>query len=196
MTTRPDEASDAADTDDVNDQADQTTDTGDDAGDEEVRDPAQVLKDNRKLRREQRKTAERLEALEKELTGYREQDEASKSDQEKALDAARKEAAAEADSKWRARFVTAAVEARAARTFADPADAVRLIDLEDLDVDDTEAIDTALEELATAKPYLLRSAGDDEKTPPKSDAGNRGQPAAGGKDKSPSDWIRNAAGYR
>jgi len=105
-------------------------------------------------------------------------------DQEKALAAARSEAAevakAETAATYERRLLEATVKAQAAGRFRDPADALRLIDLTDLPrgddgVIDDAAIGAALDAILTEKPYL----GTDQ-TPqwPAGDQGPQGPEAA------------------
>lgn len=105
-------------------------------------------------------------------------------DQEKALAAARSEAAdaakAETVATYERRLLEATVKAQAAGRFRDPADALRLIDLTDLPRGDDGVIDdatiaAALDQILTEKPYL----GTDQ-TPswPAGDQGPQGPEAA------------------
>lgn len=84
-------------------------------------------------------------------------------DQEKALAAARSEAAAaataETAAQYERRLLEATVKAQAAGRFRDPADALKLIDLTDLPrgddgVIDDSAIGVALDAILAEKPYL------------------------------------------
>jgi hypothetical protein len=110
--------------------------------------------------------AKRLEELEA----------ASKSDLERAVDAARKEGAQAATQTANARLVKAEARALAASAkFRDPSDAVAFLgDLSSVKVDsegsvDTTALERALADLAKAKPYLLAEE------PPTRPTGNPGQ---------------------
>lgn len=101
------------------------------------------------------------EAAEKAL---QERTDADKSEQEKALDQARKEAAdtarQEITGQVRGKLLKAEIKALAAGKFADPDDAHKLLDLEDDDIftDDgdiqTDALQSALDELLERKPHL------------------------------------------
>lgn len=88
-----------------------------------------------------------------------------KTELEKAVDKAKAEGRTEAMSAANTRLVKAEARAMAAAAkFRDPADAVAFLDLSTITVDDdgdvnTKAIESALADLATAKPYLL--AGDE-----------------------------------
>lgn len=113
-----------------------------------------------------RKAAEEVERLQKALA---EHEEASKSEQEKALDRARKEAAeaatAEVANTYRAKIKTAEIRAQAAGRFADPSDAVALAKIDDDELFDsageinTDAIKTALDALIESKPHLAARQG-------------------------------------
>ncbi len=125
-------------------------------------------------------------------------EEGQKSETEKALEKARKEAGdaatKEATAKANARILRAEVKAAAGGKFADPADAVRFVDLDQFEVDeangevDAKAIAKALDVLGTEKPYLLangrKPAGD-------ADQGARGSSAGTG---DMNNLIRSAAG--
>lgn len=137
-----------------------------------------------------RKAAEkRLGDLEKELNSLRE---SSMSEQEKAVERARREAAAEAQKGFNLRLKQAEVRAAAAGKLADPEDAIRFLDLDLFDVFedgsvDKKAVEKALGDLVKAKPYLAASA-----TRPAGDIdqGARGTPAGS----SMNDLLRRAAG--
>ncbi len=128
----------------------------------------------------------------------------SKSDQEKAVEKARKEAddAARKDEggKWSQRIVRAEVKALAGGKLADPADAVAMLDLSEFKLDDTgnvdpKAVEAAIDKLLEAKPYL--AAGGTVRRPapqgsgPDLRQGARGGGAAGGQ--TGNDWLRNFA---
>lgn len=90
-------------------------------------------------------------------------EEASKSEQEKAVTAAKAEAdkaaRAEVTERYQRRIVTAEVKAAAGGKLADPADAVRLLDLAQFDLDENDEVDgkavaKAIDDLLKAKPYL------------------------------------------
>lgn len=85
--------------------------------------------------------------------------EQQKSDAEKAVDAARREGRSEALKAANDRLLKAEVRAAAAQKLADPADAVRLLDLASFAVGDDGEIDgaaiaAAVDQLVTDKPYL------------------------------------------
>lgn len=140
-------------------QDESTGDTTDELGASGI----QALKDERTARREAERNAkaasDRLASLEAELTELRA---GQMSDQEKALEAARQEAAdaarAEVESSYRSRLDAADVKAAAAK-FADPADAVLFLSLDDLPRDaagalEPKALAEALDEILTSKPHL------------------------------------------
>jgi hypothetical protein len=92
----------------------------------------------------------------------------SKSENEKAVEAARKEASEaatkEATDKANRRILTAEVKAAAGTKLADPNDAVRLLDLTEFEVDDDgnvddKAIKDAIDALLKDKPYLAADDG-------------------------------------
>jgi hypothetical protein len=138
--------------------------------------------------RNARKAAERkARDFETELNRFRE---SSMSEQEKAIEQAKREARAEATTAFNGRLVQAEVRAVAAGKLADPEDAVRFLDLDEFTVDgdgkvDRKPITGAIEKLLKDKPYLAASA-----TRPTGDAdqGARGGPAGS----SMNDLIRGA----
>lgn len=76
-----------------------------------------------------------------------------------ALEAARREAAADATSKANTRILRSEVKAAAAGKLADPTDALRLLDLDKFEVDDDGNVDEdeiadAIDDLIKNKPYL------------------------------------------
>jgi hypothetical protein len=97
-------------------------------------------------------------------------------DAEKAVAAAREEGRREALGQVAGRMVEAEVRAAAAGKLADPADAIRLLDLtgfvDDAGEIDGKAIVAAVDELVEAKPYLAAEA--------KAAAGNGSRPAPQG----------------
>ncbi len=101
----------------------------------------------------------KLKAAQKQLDDSAE---ASKSDQDRAVDAARKEGAAEVLKLANSRLVDAEVRAAAASLkFRDPRDAVAQLrdELPDVSVDDSgvdsKAVKSMLDRLASEKPYLV-----------------------------------------
>lgn len=98
-------------------------------------------------------------AAEREATKLRDE---HATDAEKAVAAAREEGRREALGQVAGRMVEAEVRAAAAGKLADPADAIRLLDLtgfvDDAGEIDAKAIVAAVDELVTAKPYLAANA--------------------------------------
>jgi hypothetical protein len=90
--------------------------------------------------------------------------ESSKTEQQRAIDAAKAEGANEVTGKFTTRIVNAEIKATAAALdFADPKDAIALFgDISDVkigdDGPDAEAIKTRLADIAKNKPYLLKAS--------------------------------------
>src|SRR5690606_33857160 len=82
-------------------------------------------------------------------------------DHEKALEAARAEAAGETRTKFLGRIVASEVKlAATAAGFTDPGDVLAFLNSEELvkdDEPDADAIKKAIDKLATDKPYLLKA---------------------------------------
>ena len=111
-------------------------------------------------RAERRKAEKRAKELDAELAKLRE---ASMSEQEKAVEAARREAREEALRSVNQRLIAAEVRAAAGGRLADPEDAVRFLDLDQFPVSDDGEIDRkaiadALDGLVKQKPYLAAGA--------------------------------------
>jgi hypothetical protein len=114
----------------------------------------------------------------KELDSFRvkaeELESASKTELERAVDAARKEGESSALQRANSRLVSAEARAlAAAQQFRDATDAVRFLDLAEVQVSDDGTVDTGslakqLEQLAKDKPYLLAEA---RPTRPQGDVG-------------------------
>ena len=107
---------------------------------------------------------------------------ASKDGDEPDLDAVRREAGAEATKKANARILRSEIKAAAAGKLADPADALRLLDLDRFEVGDDGEVDEdeiadAIDELVKNKPYL--AVQDGKRFKGKADGGTRkeSQPA-------------------
>lgn len=147
---------------------------GDDGGDEQ--DPAKLaaaLKRATKDADRNRRLRGQAEAKLAELQ------QSQQTDAEKALSDARAEGKAEADKAANARIVRAEVKAAAAKRLADPADAVRFLDLDEFEVGDDgevdgDAIAAALDALLEAKPYLGVNAPTPKPPPGDGDGGARG----------------------
>ncbi len=140
-----------------------------------------------------RAAEKRARDLEAELTKVRE---GSMSEQEKAVEQARREAKAEASKGFNVRLVQAEVRATAASKLTDPEDAIRFLDLDEFAVDDDgkvdkKAITKALDELLKAKPYLAASA-----TRPTGDADQGARGSQAGSNNPMNDLIRNAVNRR
>lgn len=92
--------------------------------------------------------------------------ESSKTEQQKAIDAARAEGAQEVTGKFTTRIVNADIRATAATLgFSDPQDAIALFgDISKVEINDdgpdAKAIKARLDEIAKDKPYLLKSSTD------------------------------------
>lgn len=139
--------------------------------------------------RDRRQAAEReAKRTEAEMAKLRE---SSMSDQEKAIEQARREARAEATGAFNKRLVQADVRAAAAGRLTDPEDAIRFLDLDTFAVNDDgdtdkKAIAAAVAQLVKDKPYLAAGA-----TRPTGDA-DQGARGAGAGSSSMNDLIRNA----
>lgn len=120
-------------------------------------DPAKGLKTALQKERAARKAHEkRIKELE------REAEDRDKSPDQKALDDARREAAAEATSKANKRLVAAEFRSAAAKRVKDPRIAAKLVDLDDIEVDDegnvdADGISAALDALLEEYPDLAPS---------------------------------------
>ena len=114
-----------------------------------------------RIARERSKFAD-YDDLKAKATEYDQFKESSKTEQQKAIDAAKAEGAQEVAGRFTTRIVNAEIKASAAALgFADPGDAIALfgdiskVKVED-DGPDAEAIKARLSEIATSKPYLLK----------------------------------------
>lgn len=134
-----------------------------------------------RLSRHDKKYAD-YDSLKAKATEYDQYKESSKTDQQKAIDAARTEGADEVTGKFTTRIVNAEIRATAATLgFADAKDAIALFgDISKVEITedgpDGKAITTRLEEIAKDKPYLLK--GTVPKTPrqrPKPAEGERSE---------------------
>lgn len=128
-----------------------------------------------RLKRETRKQEERAKASHKAERAARKRADAAeaelaklkdegKTEQEKAIEQARKEVAAEAHEALKAERLKAAIATQAAKTFADVDDAQRLIDggddilFDDEGKVDADALKSALSDLLERKPHLAATA--------------------------------------
>lgn len=99
--------------------------------------------------------------VKKQLEDYQKHLDSQKTDHEKALEAARAEAAGETRTKFLGRLVSSEVKVAAtAAGFTDPGDVLAFLNSEELvkdDEPDADAIKKAIDKLATDKPYLLKA---------------------------------------
>ena len=140
------------------------TETQETTTEETVEDPAAGLKSA--LQKERASNKAHLKRI-KELE--REAEDRDKSPDEKALDDARREAASEATARANKRLVAAEFRSAAAKRVKDPRIAVKLVDLEGIDVDDdgnvdadgiTAALDALLEEYPDLAPSRFNGTAD------------------------------------
>lgn len=131
-----------------------------------------ALERERRARREAEKRAKRAEELEQELEQFREQ---QMSEQEKAIEQAKREAAEKTREEILGEVTREKLETRLVRAatgkLANPELVTRLIDTDDLDPDDAEAISAAVDRLLEQEPYLAASA-----TQPVGDGGGGPKP--------------------
>lgn len=131
--------------------------------------------------------------VKQQLEEYQKHLDSQKTDHEKALEAARAEAAGETRTKFLDRLVSAEVKSAATLAgFTDPGDVLAFLKSEELvkdDDPDADAIKKAIDKLATEKPYLLKSGtkptprtrpkpGQGEQTDTPSGEGGKGKAAA------------------
>ena len=99
--------------------------------------------------------------VKQQLEDYQKHLDSQKTDHEKALEAARAEAAGETRTKFLGRIVSSEVKlAATAAGFTDPGDVLAFLNSEELvkdDEPDADAITKAITKLATEKPYLLKA---------------------------------------
>lgn len=137
----------------------------------EVEDPRAVLELNDKYRRENKGLRDRLKETQAELEELRK---AAMSEQERAIEEAKAVAVSEVESKYKAKLLEMSVRAAATGVLADPEDAWRLIDFEEVDPDDAKTISEAIAGLVEAKPYL--AAVSQQRQRPSIDQGPQGSP--------------------
>jgi len=158
-----DDADDAGDGDDGEDQDDADDagegDDGDaEGGDAGLGDKGKRALDSMKAKwKAEKKRAADAVAERDQLKA--EKDNAGKAPEEQALEAARAEARAEALAAGSKRILRSEVKAAASKKLANPALAVKLIDLDDLEVDDDgnvdeDAIAEAIDDLLKENPFL------------------------------------------
>lgn len=133
-------------------------DDGDDDGADSLGDPGKKALDRMKAERNEAKKAAR--ERDAEIAELKRQIEAKdKTPEENELEAARAEARAETLSKANERVLRSEVKSAAAGKLRNPADALKLLDLKDFDVNedgdvDTDQIQDAISDLLEEKPYL------------------------------------------
>lgn len=158
-----------------------------------------------RVARERNKFARELadyDTLKAKATEYDQFKESSKTEQQKAIDAAKAEGANEVTGKFTTRIVNAEIKATAAALgFSDPGDAIALfgdisaVKIED-DGPDAEAIKTRLADIAEKKPYLLKeSAPKPPATRPKPKRGSETEPKPSGKSRAAA-ALREFSGSR
>lgn len=151
---------------------------------EKVRDPEAVLAKNKELVRKLNEATARLDEFEK---AAEERRLAEMSEAEKAIEAAEKAGYERAAQELGVQLLKERVIARAHGLLQDPTDAVALIDISELSLDDEESIDKALQALVEAKPHLrVRKGGQSIDQGP---VGERTNASA-----SPNDWLRSVIG--
>ncbi|MDQ0735325.1 hypothetical protein [Arthrobacter agilis] len=117
-----------------------------------------------RVARERNKFAD-YDTLKAKATEYDQFKESSKTEQQKAIDAAKAEGANEVTGKFTTRIVNAEIKATAASLdFSDPKDAIALFgDISTVEIGDdgpdAKAIKDRLEAIAKDKPYLLKTTG-------------------------------------
>ena len=150
-----------------------------------VENPEALWKSHEKYRHENR-------SLHKQLTDatakLEEVHAASLSEQEKAVEEARKEGLAEGRAESRAALTRERINVRAATKLQDPEDAARYLDVDSFDPDKPAEIDKAIDALLKDKPYLgiVNNRGG------KIDQGPQGDPAQ--EQQTGGDWLRSVAG--
>jgi len=154
-----------------------------------------------RVARERNKFAD-YDTLKAKATEYDQFKESSKTEQQKAIDAAKAEGANEVTGKLTTRIVNAEIKATAAALgFSDPGDAIALfgdisaVKIED-DGPDAEAIKSRLADIAEKKPYLLKeSAPKPPATRPKPKRGSETEPKPSGKSRAAA-ALREFSGSR
>lgn len=122
--------------------------------------PEELLEQLRKKDQENVKLKKNKRDNDKELERLRAIEETTKSESEKAIEAAKTEGRTEAEAEYKSRLLAERIMRRATGVLADPSDVV-LIDFSTIDDADDEAqIDAAIEALLEAKPHLAATEGD------------------------------------
>lgn len=137
--------------------------------------------ESRLARERQKLTAEYggdAATVKQQLEDYQKHLDSQKTDHEKALEAARAEAAGETRTKFLDRLVSAEVKSAATLAgFTDPGDVLAFLKSEELvkdDDPDADAIKKAIDKLASEKPYLLKPG--TKTTPRQRPKPNEGEP--------------------
>lgn len=145
------------------DEIDPDEDETDPEGADSLGDPGKKALDRMKTERNEAKRASRAQA--KEIAELKRQLEAKdKTPEENELEQARAEARAEALTAANARVLRSEVKSAAAGKLKNPADALKLLELTDFDIDDNGDVDTtqiqeAIDDLLADKPYLAAQGG-------------------------------------
>ena len=126
--------------------------------------------DRKRIKRERDKEREAREALEAKLA---ELEQANMSENERREAEAEARGFQKAVEKHRDTALRRLVKAVAMPRFADPDDALHLLDLSELDPDDDDGIEEALSDLLARKPHLAKPAPDDPKPKPKDQGASR-----------------------
>jgi hypothetical protein len=139
-----------------------------------------------KIRKEAAANRVRANAAEKELDALKT---SQMSEQEKAIENAKREGLAEAEKLYKPLLAQERVKAQASGDFEDPDDAIRYLDLDKVDLDDKYAIGEALTQLLKDKPYLAAK----NRMARPIDQGPQGK---GVEVKTGDDWVRSVTGRR
>lgn len=157
---------------------------------DETTPPAEDAPDVEGLQNALKAERKRWEKAERELAELRR---SQMSESEKAVAEAKAAGRQEAMAEVSGRLLAAEVRAAAAGKLADPADAVRLLDFDALDLvnDDgtvkPKEVESAIDDLIKAKPYLAPSSAAPSPTRPPQGARDGGQ----GGDQKPDDFLRS-----
>lgn len=154
---------DAQVSDGATEAAEVDTETSEPEGSESLGDAGKkalnAMKEREKAARAKaRKAEEEVESLRRQI------EDQNKTPDEQAIDAAKREATAEATAKANARILKSEVKAAAAGKLSDPGDAIRFLNLDEFEVDedgnvDSEQLSDAISDLLKSKPYLAAQGG-------------------------------------
>lgn len=163
-TTVPNTEEPPADNDDTTAQGVEIPETDESPeGAEALGDPGKKALDAMKA--ERNASRQKARELEAELTKLRlTAEDKDKTPDQAAIDAARREALAEANTAANKRILRSEIKAAAAGKLNDPADALTLLDLDQFEVSESGDVDAdeiaeAISELVTRKPYLAAQGG-------------------------------------